>query len=118
MLVSSPMKYWYPRTSDMVSNRESVLAQAARLAGVTIAPEEAGKISPYDWPTKHYNSSFHGAIFSVGKTSIKAGAFCPAVSLAHMGLGYEGCQSPLLFGCVSLRFFPLKRVDIPGSGIA
>lgn len=39
-----------PQPSDLETGRDPVLAQAAQELGVTISPENAGKLFPYEWP--------------------------------------------------------------------
>jgi carboxyl-terminal processing protease len=39
-----------PTPEDTAAGRDPVLARAATLAGVTITPDEAGKIFPFEWP--------------------------------------------------------------------
>jgi C-terminal processing protease CtpA/Prc len=39
-----------PTPEDIAAGRDPVLARAATLAGVTITPDEAGKIFPFEWP--------------------------------------------------------------------
>ncbi len=39
-----------PTASDLASGRDPALAKAAELLNVTMTPEEAGKLLPYEWP--------------------------------------------------------------------
>jgi len=39
-----------PAPEDIAAGRDPVLSRAAALAGVSMTPEEAGKIFPFEWP--------------------------------------------------------------------
>lgn len=39
-----------PTADDLANGRDPALAKAAELLGVTMAPEEAGRLFPYEWP--------------------------------------------------------------------
>ena len=39
-----------PTASDLAIGRDPALAKAAELLNVTMSPEEAGKLFPYEWP--------------------------------------------------------------------
>jgi hypothetical protein len=39
-----------PSAEDLVNGRDPVMVRAAELAGITLSPEEAGKVFPYEWP--------------------------------------------------------------------
>jgi carboxyl-terminal processing protease len=39
-----------PQPSDLEKGRDTVLSRAAQELGVTISPEDAGKLFPYEWP--------------------------------------------------------------------
>ena len=44
-----PDELMLPKASDLAAKRDPVLAHAASLAGVTISPEQAGKLFPIEW---------------------------------------------------------------------
>jgi C-terminal processing protease CtpA/Prc len=46
----SPDEVVLPKLADLESGRDPVLSHAAQELGVTISPEDAGKLFPYEWP--------------------------------------------------------------------
>ena len=47
-----PDELMLPTAADMAAGRDPVLAYAAKLAGISLTPEEAGKLFPVEWRKK------------------------------------------------------------------
>lgn len=45
-----PDEQVFPQPSDIEAGRDPVLAHAAQELGLTLSPEQAGKLFPYEWP--------------------------------------------------------------------
>jgi C-terminal processing protease CtpA/Prc len=39
-----------PSAADLANDRDPAMARAAEMVGVTLSPEEAAKLFPYEWP--------------------------------------------------------------------
>jgi C-terminal processing protease CtpA/Prc len=48
----TPDKVLLPSADDLAAGRDPVLASAAEALGVTLPPEQAGKVFPYEWQRK------------------------------------------------------------------
>jgi len=48
----TPDEIVLPSANDLAAGRDPVLARAAAMLRVTVSPEEAGKLFPYEWPVE------------------------------------------------------------------